>query len=130
MTARQLVRLVSVVVLVLTLGLLQGCGGSSAPASGGTSAGDPDASYAAIIDVRTPAEFAEGHVAGAINLDVSAADFAGKVAELSSSGTYLVYCRSGNRSAAAAATMREAGLTVIDGGGLEDMRTAGFGFGA
>lgn len=129
MTARRMVRLLSIVVLLLGFGVLQGCGDNEAPASGGTAAADPDASYAAIIDVRTSAEFAEGHVAGAINLDVSAADFADKSADLSPSGTYLVYCRSGNRSATAAATMREAGLTVIDGGGLEDIRAAGFTFG-
>ena len=79
---------------------------------------------AAVIDVRTPEEYAEGHVEGATNIDVQATDFDDRVAELDRDTTYVVYCRSGNRSAAAAERMREAGLTVVDGGSLEDMAAA------
>ena len=81
---------------------------------------------AAVIDVRTPEEYAEGHVEGATNIDVQATDFDDRVAELDRDTTYVVYCRSGNRSAAAAERMREAGLTVVDGGSLEDMAAAGY----
>jgi phage shock protein E len=109
-------------VAVLATLLLAGCGGGSTDATA-----DPKA-FTAVIDVRTPAEFAEEHVEGAVNLDVQAADFATKVAALDPAGTYLVYCRSGNRSAAAAATMTSAGLRVTDGGGLTDMKDAGYPF--
>ena len=51
-----------------------------------------------ILDVRTPAEFAAGHLAGAINLDVNAPDFQTKAAALDKSRTYLVHCASGVRS--------------------------------
>ena len=81
---------------------------------------------AAVIDVRTPEEYAEGHVEGATNIDVQATDFDDRVAELDRDTTYVVYCRSGNRSADAAERMREAGLTVVDGGSLEDMAAAGY----
>lgn len=108
------------VVAVLAALLLAGCGGDEPSA-------DPKA-FTAVIDVRTPAEFAAEHVDGAVNLDVQAADFAAQVAALDPAGTYLVYCRSGNRSAAAAATMTSAGLTVTDGGGLTDMKDAGYPF--
>jgi len=60
-----------------------------------------------ILDVRTPDEFAEGHMPGARNLDYSAADFKAKLAELNHDQTYLVHCRSGGRSARAVALMKE-----------------------
>lgn len=98
---------------------------TSSPAPGG-SAMSAEA-YAAIIDVRTPEEFAAGHVPGAVNLDVQSPQFADQVAALDpQAGTYLIYCRSGNRSAVAAEQMRAAGLTVTDGGGLSDMEAAGW----
>lgn len=52
----------------------------------------------AILDVRTAKEFADGHVAGAVNIDVNQTDFAQKIDQLDRSKTYIVYCRSGRRS--------------------------------
>lgn len=72
-----------------------------------------------VLDVRTPAEFAEGHLAQAVNLDINAADFRTRLEQLDKSVSYAVYCRSGNRSAAALATMAELGFTSavhLDGG--------------
>lgn len=80
----------------------------------------------AVIDVRTPEEFAAGHVAGAINLNLQDRDFAERVASLDPDVGYVVYCRSGNRSATAATQMRAAGLDVLDGGGLQAMAAAGW----
>lgn len=54
-----------------------------------------------VLDVRTPKEFAAGHVPGAVNIDVNAPDFEKKLATLDPNKTYLVHCRSGNRSAKA-----------------------------
>jgi phage shock protein E len=51
-----------------------------------------------ILDVRTAQEFQAGHIAGALNLDVTAADFERKAAALDKSKTYLVHCASGVRS--------------------------------
>lgn len=68
-----------------------------------------------ILDVRTPQEFAEGHIAGAVNVDVSSPDFAQQVSELDPEGTYAVYCRSGNRSRTAMAVMQDAGLSDVFG---------------
>ncbi len=79
-----------------------------------------------VIDVRTPEEYAAGHVAGAINIDVEASDFAGKIAALDPEDDYLVYCRTGRRSAIAAEAMTEAGFTdIIDAGGLDALAAAG-----
>ena len=51
-----------------------------------------------VIDVRTDAEFKEGHIAGAKNIDFLDADFAKKIGELDKSKTYLVHCAAGGRS--------------------------------
>ena len=66
-----------------------------------------------IVDVRTPAEFADGHIAGAVNIPVQQPDFVERIARLDPKATYAVYCRSGNRSKAAVAQMQSAGLTHI-----------------
>lgn len=74
---------------------------------------------AVVLDVRTPAEFGEGHLDGAVNLDVSDPGFAEAVAGLDPDATYAVYCRSGNRSAQAVTVMQQAGITDLahlDGG--------------
>lgn len=58
-----------------------------------------------ILDVRTPEEFAEGHITGAVNLDVQAPDFAKRLRALDRNKSYLVYCRTGNRSRRAIVAM-------------------------
>jgi phage shock protein E len=78
-----------------------------------------------VIDVRTPAEFADGHLAGAVNIDVQGADFDALVSELPTDGDYVVYCRTGNRSAAAIARMEGLGFdNLVNAGGLEDASAA------
>ena len=78
-----------------------------------------------VIDVRSPAEFAEGHLDGAVNLDLEGGVFEQQFSSLSKDGTYSIYCRSGRRSAVAVEMMKDAGYTyVIDLGGLEDAQQA------
>jgi rhodanese-related sulfurtransferase len=65
-------------------------------------------------------------VAGATNLDLSGGVFEAELGSLDPAGTYLLYCRSGNRSAQAAQLMAEAGFTsVYDMGGFADWQAAG-----
>lgn len=79
-----------------------------------------------VIDVRTPEEFDAGHVEGALNLDVQDPGFDAAVSELPKDGSYVVYCRSGNRSAAAAARMADLGFTdVLDAGAFDALAAAG-----
>lgn len=67
-----------------------------------------------ILDVRTPAEFAQGHIEDAVNLDVSVIDdFALQVGLLDKDRTYAVYCRSGNRSQVAVNAMSAQGINGI-----------------
>ena len=67
-----------------------------------------------------------GHVDGAQLIDVQGSSFDADIAKLDRATTYVVYCRSGNRSATAATRMRDAGLTVFDGGAMDAMVAAGW----
>jgi phage shock protein E len=78
-----------------------------------------------VIDVRTPEEFAQGHLDGAVNLDVEGGAFEAGLADLDPDASYAVYCRSGRRSALAADVMAQSGFTdVADLGSLEAAATA------
>lgn len=103
----------------LALGLALGVSACAAPAE--PVALDPGT---IIIDVRTPAEFAEGHLDGAVNIDVQSADFDAQVSALDPDGSYVVYCRSGNRSRQAIDRMTGLGFTnMIDGGSVANAAT-------
>ena len=66
-----------------------------------------------ILDVRTPDEFAEGHIDGAVNLDVQSPNFEKGLRKLDRTKSYLVYCRTGNRSRRATLTMEALGFRSI-----------------
>ncbi len=68
---------------------------------------------AELVDVRTPAEFDAGHIAGAIDIDYEGSGFETAVKALDPSKTYFVYCRSGNRSGQATAIMQRDGIVHI-----------------
>lgn len=122
--SRRMQPLPMVVLAVFALGVAACSSGTDAAGGAGEAAGDP--AHTAIIDVRTPGEFASGHVEGAVNIDVLEPTFDAQVAALDSDEVYLVYCRSGNRSADAVDRMAALGLTVLDGGGLGDMAAQGY----
>jgi L-ascorbate metabolism protein UlaG (beta-lactamase superfamily)/rhodanese-related sulfurtransferase len=80
-----------------------------------------DDKTAQLVDVRTPDEYAEGHLPGAVNIDWYADDFLEKAQSLLElSHPVLVYCRSGKRSAEAASKLGKAGFEVsnLQGGYL------------
>ena len=66
-----------------------------------------------LLDVRTPQEFAEGHLNLALNKDYQSPHFAEEVNLLDKGKTYLLYCRSGRRSALAAEQMQNLGFQKI-----------------
>lgn len=82
----------------------------------------------AVLDVRTPQEFASGHLPGATNIDVNGGDFAAQVGKLDRATTYLVYCHSGNRSARATAQLDDLGFTTVYDlrGGIVAWQQGGF----
>ncbi|MBK7410509.1 MAG: rhodanese-like domain-containing protein [Saprospirales bacterium] len=123
-----------VLALVLFLSLLSSCSGAAqqgnpapAPASAEKTSPtlvqgyhDVDAAAfknliqsnpdAVVLDVRTPAEVAQGAIEGAINMDMKNPNFQDQVKTLDKGKTYLVYCRSGARSSAACQQMQRAGF--------------------
>ena len=68
---------------------------------------------APVLDVRTPGEFAGGHIAKAVNVDWNGADFEKEIAGLDKKKPVFVYCLSGGRSGSAAKMMRDAGFSSV-----------------
>lgn len=86
-----------------------------------------DAADVVVLDVRTPEEYAAGHIEGAVLVDFQADDFADRIASLDRDTTYVLYCRSGNRSAQARALMDELGFRDVTdvAGGFQAWQAAG-----
>lgn len=110
-----------VVILLVSILALAGCSSSSAVSTVNAQdfATTISDSNVVILDVRTPSEFAEGHIDGAINIDVESGTFESAIAGLDKNATYAVYCRSGRRSAIATDAMASLGfakLYNLDGG--------------
>ena len=85
-------------------------------------------SIAQLVDVRTPSEYADGHISGAVNMDIYENDFSQKIKELSKDKPVLVYCRSGSRSMKAAEMLEDEGFELIYNleGGINSWNSAGF----
>jgi rhodanese-related sulfurtransferase len=66
-----------------------------------------------VLDIRTPQEFQDGHIEGAINIDYRSATFNADLDRLDKAKTYFVYCRIGRRSAEAIGIMIQKGFTNI-----------------
>ena len=80
-----------------------------------------------LLDVRTAAEYAEGHIAGAILIDQEQSDFVEKAkAALPKDKKVAVYCRSGRRSANAAGKLAAEGYSCVNlKGGINAWKEAG-----
>lgn len=106
-----LVRTALAVVGVLALAACTGGSGSSGQTLDAAAFADlADSPGVVVLDVRTPEEFASGHIPDAVNIDVSASDFASRVGALDADTSYAVYCRTGNRSATAMQIMQDRAL--------------------
>jgi rhodanese-related sulfurtransferase len=72
-----------------------------------------------LIDIRTPDEYNSGHLKNAINIDYYAQTFKNELNKLDKDNTYLIYCRSGNRTETAMQIMKGLGFNsvyVLEGG--------------
>jgi rhodanese-related sulfurtransferase len=80
-----------------------------------------------ILDVRSAFEFGGDKIKGARNISYTQGDFKGQVEKLDKSGTYLVYCLSGSRSAGAYNTMKAMGFTNVFHlrGGIDNWKSSG-----
>ena len=115
---------ISLVLAGLLVATLSACGGGSAAKTVGVDEFATQVATAGVVtlDVRTPAEFMEGHIDGAINIDFESGNFESEIAALDPNATYAVYCRSGNRSGKAVKVMSGSGFTNLynlDGGALD-----------
>ena len=129
-TDTSLIKRVMAVFAVLGVLLVTGCSsGSSAVSTVDAQTFLTTASQAGVtvIDVRTPEEYAAGHLDGAVNMNVEGPDFSAQIATLDVAGTVALYCQSGRRSAIAADQMAGAGFTSIVNldGGIADLQAAG-----
>lgn len=80
-----------------------------------------------VLDVRTPDEYKEGHLKGALNVDYLARDFEQQLARLDKTKPYLVHCASGGRSADTMPMLQKLGFKNVREleGGIEAWRKAG-----
>jgi rhodanese-related sulfurtransferase len=123
MMSRRATALVMTSILAVTLSVA-GCSSSTSNVNEGVGNAQP-AVPPVIIDVRTPEEYAEGHLQGAVNFNVESDEFETQISLLDKNSTYQVYCRSGNRSATAVRQMEDLGfLHVTDLGGLDEASQA------
>lgn len=67
-----------------------------------------------IIDIRTPQEFNQGHIEGAININYYDRNFMDQIAKYDKNQPIFIYCRSGNRTSPASRKMADFGFTQIN----------------
>lgn len=81
------------------------------------------------LDVRTRGEFSQGHIAGAINIDVETDTFQNEVSKLDKTKSYAVYCQSGRRSGIATDEMKKLGFEHLFNlsNGMNDWMSQGMG---
>ncbi len=125
--------------VVAALAFAAGCSGGDAPDSGALPADSTEASAdvstgeeaegirlvtpeagatiqdgdVIVLDVRTSEEFVAGHLEGAVMIDFYSPDFADQLAELDPTESYLLYCRSGNRSGQTTEIMSDLGFADV-----------------
>jgi rhodanese-related sulfurtransferase len=79
----------------------------------------PDQDGVVVLDVRSAPEWRDGHLEGAVLMDITSATFASKIRRLPKDAPIYVYCKSGNRARQACQLLRQAGYgVVINAGGL------------
>lgn len=101
-------------VLAASALFLTGCGSSDSTNLGAqefqAKASEPGV---VVLDVRTGGEYAAGHIANAINIDVEGMTFDGDIKSLDKDAKYAVYCQSGRRSVNAIKKLQDAGFTNL-----------------
>lgn len=98
----------------------------AAPQTAAKTATQPAKAKGIWIDVRTPEEFAEGHIQGAVNIPVD--QIASKIAAVSpnKNAPINLYCRSGRRAEAALQELKKMGYTQVSNhGGYQDLLKKG-----
>ncbi len=119
-----------VIALLISTFLLMASRGTTSAAQELTPSGyqsqfaDANTAYL-LVDVRTPDEFATGHINGAVNIPLDSLET--RLSEVPRTEPVVLYCRSGNRSAKAAQILANAGYTrIYDLGGINAWTEQGF----
>lgn len=120
----------AVVVIAVVL-LLLSSGGATPVTAAKITPADYQSQYVSkgtphlLLDVRTPEEYATGHIAGSVNISIT--ELQNRLAEVPKDKPVVVYCRSGNRSNQAMQLLSAAGYTQIsDLGGIISWVDAGY----
>jgi phage shock protein E len=81
---------------------------------------DPAAGEVVVLDIRTPEEYDEGHLEGAVLVDFYEPDFVEQLDALDRDTPYVLYCRSGNRTSQTLPVMEQLGFRSVTevGGGI------------
>jgi len=81
-----------------------------------------------LIDIRTPQEFDERHISGAVNIDFYSSSFRNELNSLDKDKVYLIYCRTGSRTNTASEIMKNLGFekVYVLRGGITDWSRSGF----
>ena len=97
--------------LVITTFTLLACNSGSNNAASPSDFRDQlsNSTYAVLLDVRSPEEFAMGYIEGAKNINVNTPDFSEQVKSIDKNSTVYVYCKSGSRSNKAAGILKDLG---------------------
>jgi rhodanese-related sulfurtransferase len=118
-----------VIGLIAAVLLLAGCSSSSSANNLSVTEFSAKAAETGVItlDVRTPGEYAEGHLQNAQLIDFQSGNFENEILSLDKNATYAVYCRSGSRSGQAVKVMHDAGFHNVYNlnGGVIDWTNAG-----
>ncbi len=142
-------RRIALLLIVGTLGVATSCGSDDSSSTASTAAvtvaaatvgdfatispqeaaavvDDPPADLV-VLDVRTPEEYAAGHLDGAVLVDFYDPGFTDQLSQLDLQVPYLVYCQSGNRSGQTLTMMQELGFASATdvGGGIAAWQSAG-----
>jgi phage shock protein E len=118
-----------VIGLIAAVLLLAGCSSSSSANNLSVTEFSAKTAESGVItlDVRTPGEYAEGHLQNAQLIDFQSGNFENEILSLDKNATYAVYCRSGSRSGQAVKVMHDAGFHNVYNlnGGVIDWTNAG-----
>ena len=118
------------IIMLLSVLLISACSSATttseliAPDAYMSDFSEADASHV-LIDVRTASEFANGHIAGAVNIPVE--EIASRLDEIPSDMPIVVYCQSGNRSGQASTILANNNYSEIyDLGGIARWTSQGY----
>src|SRR5512133_465857 len=111
---------------ILVTFLLAVCGCGEGRSDGRMARTTADEKPAVYVDVRTPEEFAAGHVRGAVNIPHTEMEDRWQELQAYKDKPIVVYCRTGRRSALAEGVLEEKGFTKVENGGrLSDLESEG-----